>query len=123
MMMRPIERVDMNQEELDALLERARTGPLSEEDCAKLRGVIETLSYLTDLLEDRKTTIQKLRQILFGATTEKTSTLVKTSGTEQSSETGTAKRGRTPAPGLGGEQGPKSGDKPKGHSNAARQRR
>ncbi len=66
-MMRPIERVDMNQEELDALLERAKTGPLSEEDCAKLKGVIETLSYLTDLLEDRKTTIQKLRQILFGA--------------------------------------------------------
>ena len=113
-MMRPIERVDMNQEELDALLERARTGPLSEEDCAKLKGVIETLSYLTDLLEDRKTTIQKLRQILFGASTEKTSNLVKT-GTQQASETGTAEGGRTPSPGLGGEQGPKSGDKPKGH--------
>jgi transposase len=114
-MMRPIERVDMNQEELDALLERARTGPLSEEDCAKLRGVIETLSYLTDLLEDRKTTIQKLRQILFGATTEKTSHLVKT-GTEQSAtETGQAEEGRTPAPGPGGTQGPKSDDQPKGH--------
>ena len=113
-MMRPIERVDMNQEELDALLERARTGPLSEEDCAKLKGVVETLSYLTDLLEDRKTTIQKLRQILFGASTEKTSNLVKT-GTEQSSETGTAGGGRTPAPGPEGGEGPKSGDKPKGH--------
>jgi len=113
-MMRPIERVDMNQEELDALLERARTGPLSEEDCAKLKGVIETLSYLTDLLGDRKTSIQKLRQILFGASTEKTSNLVKT-GTQQASETGTAEGGRTPSPGLGGEQGPKSGDKPKGH--------
>jgi hypothetical protein len=113
-MMKPIERVDMNQEELDALLERARTGPLSEEDCAKLKGVIETLSYLTDLLEDRKTTIQKLRQILFGASTEKTSNLVKTA-TEQSSETGTAEGGITPAPGPEGAQGPKSGDKPKGH--------
>jgi hypothetical protein len=112
-MMRPIERVDMNQEELDALLERARTGPLSEEDCAKLRGVIETLSYLTDLLEDRKTTIQKLRQILFGATTEKTSNLLKT-GTEQAgARTGQAEGDRTPAPGGG--QEPKSGDKPKGH--------
>lgn len=112
-MMRPIERVDMNQEELDALLERARIGPLSEEDCAKLRGVIETLSYLTDLLEDRKTTIQKLRQILFGATTEKTSNLVKT-GTEQAgARTGQAEGDQTPAPGGG--QEPKSGDKPKGH--------
>jgi len=112
-MMRPIERVDMNQEELDALLERARTGPLSEEDCAKLRGVIETLSYLTDLLEDRKTTIQKLRQILFGATTEKTSNLVKTGTGQAGARTDRAEGDRTPAP-WGGQEA-KSGEKPKGH--------
>lgn len=111
-MMGPIERVNMSQEELDALLERAKTGPLSEEDCAKLKGVIETLSFLTDLLEDRKTTIQKLRQILFGATTEKTSNLVNTGRQPSASETGQA---GTPIPGAGGGQGPKSGDKPKGH--------
>jgi transposase len=109
-MMRPIERVDMNQEELDALLERARIGPLSEEDCAKLRGVIETLSYLTDLLEDRKTTIQKLRQILFGASTERISNLLKT-GAAQSPPEG----GRTATPGTAGEQGAKPTDKTKGH--------
>jgi len=114
-MMRPIERVNMSQEELDALLERAKTGPLSEEDCAKLKGVIETLSFLTDLLEDRKTTIQKLRQILFGATTEKTSNLVNTGTQPSAPETGQAEGTGTPAPGAGGGQGPKSGDKPKGH--------
>jgi len=114
-MMRPMERVNMSQEELEALLERARTGPLSEGDCAKLKGVVETLSYLTDLLEDRKTTIQKLRQILFGASTEKTRNLVKT-GTEQAATgTGQTEQGRTPVPGPGGGDGPKSGDKPKGH--------
>jgi transposase len=107
-MMMPIERVHMNQEELDALLERARTGPLSEEDCAKLKDVIGTLAHLTDLLEDRKTTIQKLRQILFGASTEKTSNLVKT-GTEQS----TTRPEPDPSP-EGGKE-PKSGYKPKGH--------
>lgn len=114
-MLTPIERENVSQEELDSLLERARTGPLSEEDCAKLKGVIATFLYLTDLLEDRKTTIQKLRQIIFGASTEKTSNLVKT-GTEQSADkTGQAGEGRTTVPGLEGEQGPKSGDKPKGH--------
>jgi hypothetical protein len=113
MMMRPIERVDMNQEELDALVERARTGPLSEEDCAKLKGIIETLSYVTDLLEDRKTTIQKLRQILFGASTEKTSNLVKT-GTEQAAASAAQAEGdRTP--GLADGQGARPADKPKGH--------
>jgi hypothetical protein len=57
MMTRPIERLDMNQEELEALLERARTAPLSEEDYTKLKAVVEKLAHLTDLLEDRKTTI------------------------------------------------------------------
>lgn len=115
-MIRPIERMDMNQQELDALLERARTGPLSEEDCAKLKNVIETLSYLTDLLEDRKTTIQKLRQILFGATTEKTSNLVKTDTPHPPAETGHEGGDGTAAPDPGAApQGPKSGDKPKGH--------
>jgi transposase len=114
-MMRPIERVDMNQEELEALLERARTGPLSEEDCAKLKGVIETLSYLTDLLEDRKTTIQKLRQILFGASTEKTSNLVKTGAEQAPTAIGPAEGDHARVPGLGGGQGAKSGDQPKGH--------
>jgi len=113
--MRPIERVDINQEELDALLERARIGPLSEEDCAKLRGVIETLSYLTDLLEDRKTTIQKLRQILFGASTEKTSNLVKTGAAQSPTEGAQAEGGRTATPGPAGEPGAKPADKPKGH--------
>lgn len=112
-MMRPIERVDMNQEELDSLVERARTGPLSEEDCAKLKGIIETLSYLTDLVEDRKTTIQKLRQILFGASTEKTSNLVKP-GTEQAAA-GAAQAEGNRTPGLGDGQGAKPADKPKGH--------
>jgi transposase len=114
-MMKPIERVDMNKEELEALLERARTEPLSEEDYAKLKGVVETLSYLTDLLQDRKTTIQKLRQILFGASTEKTSNLVKADTQPATTETGQEEGNRTPPAGPGGEQAPKSAEKSKGH--------
>jgi transposase len=105
-----IERVNMHKEELEALLERAKMAPLSEEDYAKLKAVVETLGYLTDLLEDRKTTIQKLRQMLFGATTEKTSNLVKT-GAEQSA----SKPEHPPAMGSGAGEKPKSVDKPKGH--------
>ena len=40
--MAPIERVNMDKEELEALLERAKTAPLSEEDYAKLKAVVET---------------------------------------------------------------------------------
>jgi len=39
---------------------------------------VETLAYLTQLLENKDTTIQRLRQILFGPRTEKTSTVLKT---------------------------------------------
>lgn len=70
-MKRPIERVEINVRELEEILERAKTSPLTEEDCAKLRKVFETLEYLTNLVGDKDTTISKLRKILFGASTEK----------------------------------------------------
>ncbi len=70
-MKRPIERVELNMKELEDILERAKTSPLTEEDCAKLRKALETLLYLTDLVGDKDTTISRLRKILFGASTEK----------------------------------------------------
>lgn len=75
--MKPIARVEMSLQELEALVERARRAPLSDEDYARLKDVVATFAYLTDLLEDRKTSIQKLRQLLFGAGTEKMRNLVK----------------------------------------------
>jgi transposase len=113
----PIERVNMSKEELEALLERARTAPLSDRDYARLKGVVETLGYLTDLLEDRKTTIQKLRQLLFGATTEKTRNLVKPELPQAGAETGPqqSQEGPTPPADLDDKQTPKPAEKPKGH--------
>ena len=70
-MKQPIKRVEINVQELEEILERAKTSPLTEEDCAKLRKVFETLEYLTNLVGDKDTTISKLRKILFGASTEK----------------------------------------------------
>jgi len=112
--MTPIERVNMNKEELEALLERARIGPLSEEDCAKLKGVIETLGYVTDLLEDRKTTIQKLRQILFGASTEKTRNLVKPDVNETGKKPLDESQTESAAGSSAGPE-PKPAEKAKGH--------
>jgi transposase len=77
-MNRSRERLELNMEELETLLERAKACPLSEQDYNKLKAAVETLGYLTQLLEDRKTTIDRLRQILFGASTEKTRTVLKT---------------------------------------------
>jgi transposase len=76
-MNRSRERLELNLEELEKLLERTKQGPLSEPDYQMLKAAVETLGYLTELLEDRKTTIERLRQIVFGASTEKTRTVLK----------------------------------------------
>ena len=69
-----IEAVD--RQELDTILEHARSA-LSEEEYQRLKSVFDTLVYLTQLVENKSTTIARLRQILFGASTEKTAGLAR----------------------------------------------
>ena len=69
-----IDPIEIDMKELETLLERARAGPLSEEEHQKLKAAIATLGYLVDLIDEKGTTIQELRQLLFGRTTEKTRT-------------------------------------------------
>jgi transposase len=63
--------------ELESILQRAQTAPLDEKDCAKIKAVFESYLYLTDLVEDKQMTIKRLRQMLFGASTEKTAAVIK----------------------------------------------
>src|SRR5580700_39584 len=91
-----IEFIDMDREELNQLVERARAS-LSAEEYRKLKGVVEALSYLTDLVADQQTTIGDLRELLFPAATEKTEEVLKRVGLEGTSkagdQAGTAKPG------------------------------
>ncbi len=64
-----IEAVD--QQELETILEHARAA-LSAEEYTRLKAAFDTLVYLTQLVENKRTTIARLRQILFGASTQKT---------------------------------------------------
>lgn len=66
------ERVEIGMDELDAILVRARSAPISEADHQQLKAAISTLAFLTRELEKKRTSIAKLRQLLFGAKTEKT---------------------------------------------------
>src|SRR5258708_39550945 len=68
-----IPRIDVPMEELEKVLEPARKEPLDEQGYAKLKASLETLGYLVQLVENKDTTIHRLRQILFGSSTEKTS--------------------------------------------------
>ena len=66
--------------ELKAILARAMTGPLGDIDVDKLRGAVDTLAFLTRELEAKGASIQRLRRMLFGPSTEKTSQIVGSKG-------------------------------------------
>jgi transposase len=69
------EPLELEARELEAILERAKT-VLSEEEYGKLHAAIETLVFLTGELEKKHVSIQKLKQLLFGAATESTRNVV-----------------------------------------------
>jgi len=71
------DRIEMDQAEIEAILDRAKAA-LSHEEHAKLRAAIETLLFLTQELEKKHVSIQKLKQMLFGATTESTRKVIET---------------------------------------------
>ena len=102
-----IERLDIAAEELKQLLERARE-VLPEQDYRKLKGAVETLEYLTELVADKDTTIRHLRQLLLPAVTEKTKAVLEKAGIEPSAAsepeapaTGTEPKADGPRPGHG----------------------
>lgn len=57
--------------ELEAILERVKSS-LSPEEYDKLHDALKTLLFLTRELEKNRVSVQRLKQLLFGATTEKT---------------------------------------------------
>src|SRR5256886_5784141 len=75
------ERLDVTSEELEALLEGVRA-PLGEVSYQKLQAAIHTLSYVTELLETREATLEKLRRLLCHSSTEKTGKVLKQAGIE-----------------------------------------
>jgi transposase len=78
----PIERIDVQVEELKQALARSRQAPLEEPDYRKLEAAVDTLDYLTELVADKDTTIRHLRQLLLGSSTEKTRDVLQKAGGE-----------------------------------------
>ncbi len=74
--------IEVNLEELAALLERARKEPLDEEGYQKLQAVLQAFRYLTELIGDKDTTISRLRALLMKPSTEKTSKVLEQAGLE-----------------------------------------
>jgi transposase len=67
--------VEMDMGKLEDTLRRAET-VLSREDYARLKALAESYAYLTELVGDKNTSIARLRNLLFGAKTEKTAAVI-----------------------------------------------
>ncbi len=67
--------IEVDNPRLEEVLGRAQQA-LAPEDAALIRAVFESYRYVADLVEDKNTSIRRLRQLLFGGRTEKTAALV-----------------------------------------------
>jgi len=102
-----VEPIELNRSELEAILDRAKTA-LSENEYTTLHAAMETLIFLTAELEKKRVSVQRLKQLLFGATTETTQKVMEKildqAGKENPSDGGTAE-----------DQEPKTRPKANGH--------
>jgi transposase len=70
-------RIELRMDDLDRLVERARQGALSDADYETLKTAIHTLGAVVQLLDDKNATLRRLRQMLFGASSEKTAEVLR----------------------------------------------
>jgi hypothetical protein len=69
-------------EELVAIVEQAKMGAISTDQYTKLKAVIQTFALLKEELQSKKTSIQRLKRMLFGPSTEKTSEVLGEASTD-----------------------------------------
>lgn len=75
--------VELSTDKLEELLRRAEAKQLRDEDYAAIKSLIESYAYLTQLLGDKRTSIHRLRKLLFGAATEKTRDVLKDGASDE----------------------------------------
>ena len=57
--------IDLDVEKLEALLRRAEDTAIPAEDLQTIRALCESYLYLTNLIDQKSTTIARLRKLLF----------------------------------------------------------
>jgi transposase len=67
--------IEVDNTQLEDVLRRVEQS-LDEKDAALIRAVFRSYVYVSDLVEDKNTSIRRLRQLFFGARTEKTAAVV-----------------------------------------------
>jgi hypothetical protein len=100
-MAQTLSHIELHMDDLERLAERARQAPLSDDDYATLKAALHTLGYVAQLVEDKAVTITRLRQILFGASTEKTRAVLQRAGLPPETPSGDAPAAADAEPAAG----------------------
>lgn len=87
----PIDVVELGRERLEQLLDRAKAA-LPEDDFADLGKVVKAYQYLLRLIEKKNITLERLKKIIFGSGSEKSSEVFK----EQPEDSSSAPDGTMP---------------------------
>ena len=95
--MKPPERIELDLEQAEALLKRAKQA-LSDEDYKIIKAMVETIHLLSQSVDQKAASIRRLLKMLFGDRSEKIEKVLK--GTDRS------EKGKKPS---------ENDDKPKGH--------
>ena len=66
------ERIEVSVEEISAIVDRTQAGALSAVDHAKLKAAIDTFALISAQLHSKDASLDRLRRMIFGATTEST---------------------------------------------------
>ena len=107
--------VEVDHRKLEALLERAEQMAFETEDYETIRAVLESYFYVTNLIDQKSTTLARLRKLLFGDRTEKTNQVIGQPG----EASGAGETGESSAPSTTAEAEPQQADA----SGAARSKR
>ena len=67
-----VEKLEISAEDAEALLGRAKTGAITQDDYEIIKGLIDTHRLLNQAVEEKSSSIKRLLQMIFGHKTEKT---------------------------------------------------
>jgi transposase len=87
-----LQRIDVRREEIAAILERTRA-VLSAAEHATLSTIVDTLALVQAELQTKDASLERLRKMIFGASTEKTRNVLGEDTGEQGAAPGTAASG------------------------------
>ena len=101
--MKAPERIDLDLEQVDALLKRVETGTLQDGDYEIIKAMVETIHLLSQCVDEKAASIRRLLRTLFGDRTEKLEKVIKdrkdtsSDSTDEKDKPKPKGHGRTPA--------------------------